>query len=132
MPGMVRHHSVPEIVTHRDAYDDWKRISLVGDYGAKISLSACAPLSGALGRGSGAPIGGMARAEVHPCIPHHPRAALGPFRHKRDLACISYDASNATKLLRLFLYSSGHSDKVNKCSIRSHLWPSNGLSNQAS
>lgn len=36
---MPTHHNMPEIVIHRDTDDDWKRISLVDDYGDKISLS---------------------------------------------------------------------------------------------
>jgi purine nucleoside phosphorylase len=39
MTDTVGHHSMPEIVIHRDTDDDWKRISLVDDYGGKISLS---------------------------------------------------------------------------------------------
>lgn len=35
MPGMAGHHSAPEVVVHRDTGDDWKRISLVGDYAAR-------------------------------------------------------------------------------------------------
>jgi hypothetical protein len=33
-------HSVPEFVIHRDTVDDWKQISLIGDFGGKITLSA--------------------------------------------------------------------------------------------
>jgi hypothetical protein len=36
-------HSVPEFVIHRDTDDDWKQISLTGDFGGKITLSAAAP-----------------------------------------------------------------------------------------
>ncbi|MGH3280226.1 MAG: hypothetical protein ACRDNW_13970 [Trebonia sp.] len=36
---MVTHHNMPEIVVRRDTDDDWTRISLVDDYGGKISLS---------------------------------------------------------------------------------------------
>lgn len=39
MSDTARHHNMPEIVIHRDTDDDWKRISLVDDYGGKISLS---------------------------------------------------------------------------------------------
>lgn len=40
MPDMAGHHSAPEIIIHRDTDDGWKRISLVDNYGNKISLSA--------------------------------------------------------------------------------------------
>ena len=39
MPDTADHHSMPEFVIYRDTDDDWKRISLVDDYGGKITLS---------------------------------------------------------------------------------------------
>ncbi len=38
MPDIVEHHGLPEIVIHRDTDEAWKQISLVDDYGGKITL----------------------------------------------------------------------------------------------
>jgi hypothetical protein len=37
--GMADHHRTPQVVIHRDTDDDWKRITLIDDYGGRISLS---------------------------------------------------------------------------------------------